>query len=267
MDGQDDGREMNGGGAWKRPDSSWSNDFGRETGRMNCPLHDYHPAFVLPSYLRHSRHVQRLKKAWEAHVHELREALKRNPVQIQPSLSASSSHVNLSKVNAQSSYRTPIQDVVFERIPPHIEEERSRPLPTRWNEDDRMTGLEVVGDGDEVRFNIQTKASTDEAASVRADHPMPREAGLYYFEVTVLSKFKDALIGIGFSGRKVNLNRLPGWEADSWAYHGDDGFSFACTASGKAYGPRYGAHDVIGCGVNFRTGVAFFTKNGVHLGM
>ena len=75
------------------------------------------------------------------------------------------------------------------------------------------------------------------------------------------------LIGIGFSGPKVPLNRLPGWEPESWAYHGDDGFSFCCTASGKSYGPKFSSLDVIGCGVNFRTGCAFFTKNGVHLGM
>lgn len=62
------------------------------------------------------------------------------------------------------------------------------------------------------------------------------------------------------------LNRLPGWETDSWAYHGDDGYSFSQTASGKNYGPKFGFGDVIGCGINYRTGTAFFTKNGVHLG-
>lgn len=74
------------------------------------------------------------------------------------------------------------------------------------------------------------------------------------------------LIGIGFSGPKASLNRLPGWEPESWAYHGDDGFSFSCTASGKPYGPKFAAWDVVGCGVNFETGSAFFTKNGVFLG-
>ena len=62
------------------------------------------------------------------------------------------------------------------------------------------------------------------------------------------------------------LTRLPGWEPDSWAYHGDDGHSFCCQSTGKHYGPPFTAGDVIGCGVNFRTGSAFFTKNGDHLG-
>jgi len=71
---------------------------------------------------------------------------------------------------------------------------------------------------------------------------------------------------IGFSGAKVSLSKPPGWELDSWAYHGDDGFSFCHTPSGKSYGQKFGSSDVIGCGVNFRTNSAFFTKNGINLG-
>ena len=74
------------------------------------------------------------------------------------------------------------------------------------------------------------------------------------------------LIGIGFAGPKANLHRLPGWEPESWAYHGDDGYSFSCTSSGKQYGPKYSSMDVIGCGVNFKTSTAFFTKNGQYIG-
>ena len=76
----------------------------------------------------------------------------------------------------------------------------------------------------------------------------------------------DSQIGLGFSAAKVPLNRLPGWEQDSWAYHGDDGYSFCQTASGKAYAQKFGFSDVIGCGVNFKTRCAFYTKNGHYLG-
>jgi hypothetical protein len=75
------------------------------------------------------------------------------------------------------------------------------------------------------------------------------------------------MIGIGFSGPKVALSRIPGWEPDSFAYHGDDGQVFSNTTSGKAYGPKFTTLDVIGCGINFRTNSAFFTKNGQMLGM
>jgi hypothetical protein len=73
-------------------------------------------------------------------------------------------------------------------------------------------------------------------------------------------------IGIGFSAQKVALNRIPGWEPESFGYHGDDGNVFTSSTSGTTYGPKYGTLDVIGCGINFRTKTAFFTKNGHMLG-
>ena len=74
------------------------------------------------------------------------------------------------------------------------------------------------------------------------------------------------MIGIGFSGPKASLEKLPGWEPESWAYHGDDGKAFGCEKPGKSYGPKFTTGDVIGCGVNFKTNSAFFTKNGVFQG-
>ncbi|KAL8903112.1 MAG: hypothetical protein Q9171_007514, partial [Xanthocarpia ochracea] len=74
------------------------------------------------------------------------------------------------------------------------------------------------------------------------------------------------MIGIGFSGPKVSLEKLPGWEPESWGWHGDDGNTFCCQMTGKRYGPTFTTNDVVGCGINFITGSAFFTKNGVHQG-
>jgi hypothetical protein len=81
-------------------------------------------------------------------------------------------------------------------------------------------------------------------------------------------KRKNRMIGVGFSSSKASLERLPGWEQESWAYHGDDGKSFfgESQGQGKPYGPTFAANDTIGCGVNFATGCAFFTRNGVFLG-
>jgi len=71
------------------------------------------------------------------------------------------------------------------------------------------------------------------------------------------------MIGIGFSGLRVSLERLPGYDSDSWGYHGDDGMTFCCQMTGRKFGPTFTTNDVVGCGVNFMTGSAFFTKNGV----
>lgn len=48
------------------------------------------------------------------------------------------------------------------------------------------------------------------AASVRADQPIPSQAGVYYFEVEVVSRGQKGYIGIGFSTRSVELARMPG---------------------------------------------------------
>lgn len=73
-------------------------------------------------------------------------------------------------------------------------------------------------------------------------------------------------IGIGFSSKSVSLSRAPGWEPESWGFHGDDGHIFASQNVGKHYGEPFSSGDTIGCGVNFGTGSAFFTKNGKFLG-
>ena len=45
---------------------------------------------------------------------------------------------------------------------------------------------------------------------MRADYPIPPQAGIYYFEVEIVSKGQKGYIGIGFSSRAVDLERLPG---------------------------------------------------------
>ncbi|KAI4717084.1 SPRY-domain-containing protein [Aureobasidium sp. EXF-10727] len=216
------------------------------------------PLFIRPSYLRNSRHVERLETQHNEDLAVFDE-LRRHPHTISSSQDLSA---NIGSATIHRSRKDIIQDYIA-RNP--LRSGGPRRLPTSWSDIDKWPGLELSAGGTEVKFTGSTKTS-DEAASIRSDHPMPKEVGIYYFEVTVLSRGKEGLIGIGFSGPKASLNRLPGWEPESWAYHGDDGFSFSCTASGKPYGPKFAAWDVVGCGVNFETGSAFFTKNGVFLG-
>jgi hypothetical protein len=238
--------------------------------------------FFVPSYLKGSKYVQKLEEAHKAKLSAHKEG--HSAQSSQPgSLSTSASSINLHAKMAPS-HRGMTYDLI-EKAPP-LEDETLAPLPSKWNNQDKHGALEVLSDGQEVKF-AGPKPERDrdhEAYAIRADHPMPPQCGIYYFEVTIISRKREeygtpnnvsgqgsdtiyrSSIGIGFSSKTVPLSRLPGWEPESWAYHGDDGHSFCCQNSGKHYGPPFTAGDVIGCGVNFRTGSAFFTKNGDHLG-
>jgi hypothetical protein len=78
---------------------------------------------------------------------------------------------------------------VIERAPVFVENQASS-WPTGWNDLDKFAQLEIEDGGRQAKFSGSQKTH-DEAASVRADSPMPRQCGIYYYEVTVVSKGKD----------------------------------------------------------------------------
>ncbi|KAK4940233.1 hypothetical protein LTR10_019662 [Elasticomyces elasticus] len=218
--------------------------------------------FFVPSYLRASRYVAKLEAAHKVKVKREREQPSGGSSTTNaPSTSTGSTNVH----RITPSHRGMTYDVV-ESNPPK-EEEHLMPLPSRWSEQDRYPGLDVINEGQDLKYSGSPSKAEIEAASVRADFPMSPACGIYYFEVEIKHKSKDTAIAIGFSTGEASLERLPGWETHSWGYHGDDGKMFFGEHSGRAYGPTFGAGDVIGCGVNFNTGHAFFTKNGQDLGI
>ncbi|ROV98618.1 hypothetical protein VSDG_04258 [Cytospora chrysosperma] len=218
--------------------------------------------FPRPSYLRGSNYLARLERQTQQKALAQREK--------DAELRNGTSTASQGNKSASSRSHMGLTYDVIERTPPNEEEDAVDPLPTRWGtgKDDKASNLEVLSDGLEVKYTGPRNLNErdHEACSIRADHTMPVQCGLYYFEVTILSKrHNDSTIGIGFSSKSVSLSRAPGWEPESWGYHGDDGHCFASQNAGKHYGPTFSTGDVIGCGVNFRTGTAFFTKNGVDL--
>ena len=137
-------------------------------------------------------------------------------------------------------------------------------FPSHWNPKDKCSLLEVQ-DG-VVNYAGTGKSDTD-AASIRSDGAIPPACGVYYYELEIVSKGRDGYIGVGFCTETVSLNRLPGWENYSWGLHGDDGNIFACTGNGIPYGPTFSTGDIVGCGIHLIDNYAFYTKNGVHLGV
>lgn len=77
------------------------------------------------------------------------------------------------------------------------------------------------------------------------------------------------MIGVGFSEATVlDMSEMLGWTPGNWGYHNDDGKLYGEGSSpGRHFGERYNENDVVGCGVDFGDETAFFTKNGIIIGM
>ena len=74
-------------------------------------------------------------------------------------------------------------------------------------------------------------------------------------------------VAVGLATKAFELKRLPGWDNDSYGYHGDDGAIFHGRGRQLAtYGPSFGAGDTVGCGVDYESRSIFFTLNGKYHG-
>ena len=144
--------------------------------------------FIRPSYLRGSKYLEKLEA-----VHRVKQANQKDlltPGQHgsgQASLSTSSSSVSLPRM--APSHRGMTYEIV-EHQPP-IDDDGVPPLPSKWAEVDKFGGLDVSSDGQDIRYSGQFKSQEHEAAAARTDHPMPPQGGLYYYEVSLISKGKE----------------------------------------------------------------------------
>lgn len=145
--------------------------------------------FFVPSYLKGSKYIQRLEEAHKARVQAQKED-PQAPSSQSGSLSTSASSLNLHTKLAPS-HRGMAYDII-EKAPP-VEDESVPRLPSKWNSSDKYGGLEVLSDGQEVKFT-GPKSDRDrdhEACAIRADYPMPTQCGIYYYEVTIISRKRE----------------------------------------------------------------------------
>lgn len=145
------------------------------------------PLFYIPSYLKHSRHAEKLEEKHKARLRAQRDGNGRQSNG--GALSRSSSAVNIHKI--VPSHRGMTYDIQEKFV--GYGEEVLAPLPSRWSSHAKCPGLEISLDGFEVTYVNQIKnASNDEAAALRADHSVPQACGIYYYEITVMTKGKDS---------------------------------------------------------------------------
>jgi hypothetical protein len=183
-----DGHHSNVSSSWGRTGQipSYSNQWSGVGNGFDEPKA---PHFFIPSYLRGSRHAERLEQAHRAKLAAQRDARSTHSSNA-GSLSTSSSSINLHKM--VPSHRGMTHDII-EKAPVPVFEDALSPLPSCWNRHDKYSGLDLMANNLEVRYNGLSKTH-DEAAAARADYPMPRECGIYYFEVTVISKGKEGYV-------------------------------------------------------------------------
>ncbi|KAI0024256.1 SPRY domain-containing protein [Xylariomycetidae sp. FL0641] len=271
MDTDMDGQAPEGGPSGLGPRSNQLPSFSRAfemfmpSGSADSirPTPNRNNSFFIPSYLQGSSYIQKLEQ--NHHAKRTRKGSQQQP----GSGGRGSPAAGALGSKPPSAHRGMTYDLI-ERTPSHHSDGTIDPLPTRWNVKDKQGGLEVTPDGLEVKYQPAMRNSREpdhEVCGIRADHPMPPMAGIYYFEVTLLSRRRDeTTVCIGFVSKNANLSRPPGWEPDSYGYHGDDGDAYSGGNVGKRYKDTFGPMDVVGCGVNFRTGHVFFTKNGKSQG-
>lgn len=190
---------------WARPASviglgSYGPPFTGFGGMAAMTSNDIHQLddFFIPTYLQNTRYAERLREAHHSRI-QSSQIHSRSRAGSQPaSLSTSSSSVNLHNGSDRHkmvpSHRGLSHDIVEHPPQPMYMdssvEDPPLPLPSRWNPPEKNLGLELYADGLQVRFSGTAKPQHDEAACVRADHPMPKMAGIYYFEIQIQSKLQ-----------------------------------------------------------------------------
>lgn len=149
--------------------------------------------FFVPSYLAASTYVRKLKEAHKSKVRGQKETQKEVKAS---SANGTDSHETTTFAHQSlptSGSHQGLAHTIVERPPPFEEDDSMAPLPTRWNKDDLWGGIEVRADGRSVKYtgSKNSHERDHEASAVRADHYMPPQCGIYYYEVAIIHGKRD----------------------------------------------------------------------------
>jgi hypothetical protein len=145
--------------------------------------------------------------------------------------------------------------------------ESGRLLPAVWNP---FAAPFVVQSGSQVhltpRLIAYYEVSILDPPSLTTDtrtEPNPFETGEF------CGDYIPPCVAVGLATDQFSLySAVPGWEPNSFGYHGDDGGIYHETGSWaiRQYGPLFGAGDTVGCGIDYLNRAIFFTLNGQFMG-
>lgn len=184
---------------WKASGSLPSFSRGFDMFMRPGPLYDLvaepflkdHDSFFVPSYLAGSSYVRKLEAAHAARLKARIEAVREHNREMATGLPRGQPGVGIhaSPVGAGAG----LSHANLERLSYQKMEDELMPLPSRWNPSDSYGPLEFLEAGRALKF-IGQRSSQDrdhEAAAVRADHAMPAECGIYYYEVHIMYGKRD----------------------------------------------------------------------------
>eukprot|EP01122_Echinamoeba_exundans_P001767 TRINITY_DN11762_c0_g1_i1.p1 TRINITY_DN11762_c0_g1~~TRINITY_DN11762_c0_g1_i1.p1 ORF type:complete len:1169 (-),score=194.70 TRINITY_DN11762_c0_g1_i1:108-3614(-) len=156
----------------------------------------------------------------------------------------------------------------FPFVADQMAEWRRRIHPTssagKWSRHRKNHHIHVDEDGLTAEFRGEM-----DPACIQADFGFDckPDTPFIYWELQILGLGEGSAITIGFAHGKYDIESHPGWNAHSFALHGDDGQVFFTTGSGTIWGPRFALGDVVGCGINPSTQEVWYTHNGKFLGV
>mmetsp|Transcript_7172 Transcript_7172/g.16650 ORF Transcript_7172/g.16650 Transcript_7172/m.16650 type:complete len:685 (+) Transcript_7172:224-2278(+) len=98
--------------------------------------------------------------------------------------------------------------------------------------------------------------------------PREDEGGVDNQEGQHVRRVRHECVAVGLSTAQFrDQSNMPGWDGNSYGYHGDDGRIFhGLGENKKSYGPKFGPGDNVGCGLDYASRRIFFCKNGEFLG-
>lgn len=147
--------------------------------------------FFVPSYLRGSTYMQMLDEAHKAKLQAQRDS-KRSTAN-----GAAHGALRFAQTPLPPGTHRGLAHNVIERPPAAAADDAAvAPLPTRWNKEDVWTGIDLQPDDLSVKYTgPKSHHERDhEASAARADHYMPPQCGLYYFEVQILHGKRDECV-------------------------------------------------------------------------